>query len=259
MVKKKTGLLFIFVVLSVCMLMGCTISLKRWNTQNEKQYVVWQSESNDYGIDLQFFVYEERSSHFGTISFNGETYDIAMVWDDLNFIVSKVNYYGKTDDFVDISGRYAIKDDNTVELEITVDYIYAGALCGKTIVVNAYDMVDTVHDVAVLSEACWEAEDDLLTLYTYQGMRNFSVGIYSDGATKYDIVVYWLPECSFEAYELSDGVQQSAVVMCGTYICGKDTLELTYCTSDGGEGRTLLLTARTVLIQEYPAERWYPV
>lgn len=259
MAKKKMGLLFIFVVLSVCMLMGCTVSFKRNNTQNEKQYVVWQSESNDDGIVLQFSVYRERSSHFGTVSFNNQTYDIAMNWWDLNFDLSLINFYGKEYQFKYLSGRYTIKADNTVELEFTRDYIYGEALCGKTIVVNAYDMEDTVHDVAVLQEVCWETENDLLTLYTYQGMRNFSVGKYSDGATQYDIVVYWLPECSFEAYELLDGVQQSDVVMCGTYICGKDTLKLTYRTNDDGAERTLLLTAREILNQEYPDELWYPV
>lgn len=259
MVKKKIGLIFIFVILFVCMLMGCTVSLKRWNTQNEKQYVVWQSEKNDDGIVLQFSVYRERSSHFGTVSFNNKTYDIAMVWGDLSFNVSKINYYGKEYDYDDFSGTYSIKGGNTVELEIFADNMYGGALCGKTIVVNAYDMEDTVHDVAVLHEVCWAAENDLLTLYTYQGMRNFSVGKYSDGATQYNLVVYWLPEGSFEAYKLSDGVQQSDVVMYGKYICGKDTLELTYRTSDDGAERTLLLTAREILNQEYPNEIWYPV
>lgn len=259
MVKKKIGLIFIFVILFVCMLMGCTVSLKRWNTQNEKQYVVWQSESNDDGIVLQFSVYRERSSHVGTVSFNNKTYDIAMVWGDLSFNVSKINYYGKEYDYDDFSGTYSIKGGNTVELEIFADNMYGGALCGKTIVVNAYDMEDTVHDVAVLHEVCWEAQNDLLTLYTYQGMRNFSVGKYSDGATQYDLVVYWLSEGSFKAYKLSDGVQQSDVVIYGQYICGKDTLELTYRTSDDGAERTLLLTAREILIQEYPDEIWYPV
>lgn len=258
--KKVSTCFFVIATILVSVLMnGCTVSLKRWNTQNEKQYVVWQSEKNDDGIVLQFSVYRERSSHFGTVSFNNETYDIAMVWGDLSFNVSKINYYGKEYAYNDFSGRYTIKADNTVELEITRDYIYGGALCGKTIVVNAYDMEDTVHDVAVLHEVCWEAENDLLTLYTYQGMRNFSVGSYSDGSTQYNLVVYWLSEGSFEAYELSDGVQQSYVVMYGKYICGKDTLELTYRTSDDGAERTLLLTAREILNQEYPNEIWYPV
>jgi hypothetical protein len=245
-------------ILSIVCLSACTVVNEANNRQQNVKNVVWQSRANDCDIYLEFTVLQENSWHYGFIEYGDEKYEIAVVWGLSHFSLNVVDYYGKEQEFTYIGGAYDILGDRCVELEISNDRIYDGQLVGKKIVVDAVDTDGDLYDASLRQEVCWEAADDTMQLYAYQGTRRFCVGSFAYGGSCYQVVLYYNDNMSFSIYELTDGIQQEEVLASGTYASNGYSMQLSYEIAESGESVTLQLTGRQVNYWEHPQELWYP-
>ena len=102
--KKIICLLISF---SILILFSACVMPKN-NKQTKVLDTKWQSEENDYGIDLNFTAFKEGGVLFGQISYKGKTEEIYIVWGNLRFVTQKVSFYGNTIDTCYASGYYKI-------------------------------------------------------------------------------------------------------------------------------------------------------
>jgi hypothetical protein len=228
------------------------------NVQQDLKNVQWLSEVNDDGLALEFLVLQEKSYHYGAVIYDSNVYDIELSWGNSAFSIEKVNTYGKQVDDTTISGEYKIINDASVELDITDDSMFNGALVGKNVVVDAYDVSSNNYDATVRHDICWETSDRKVQLYTYANMRKFCTGTYYSGNSKKDVVFYFLSRSTFMVYELDDGVQAENVFAKGTYWSEGTTMILNSTLTETADTTTLYLTYRSINYWEVPDTVWYP-
>ena len=204
-ITTMTLLLCLIFVLSGCVVMP-------WTEKHDKlKFVVWQSQENNDDVYMEIKVFENDVAHFGTIEFQDTRYDFLLCWTRGIFSFYDINYYGKANDISDerkyISGNYEIIKDDCVELTISKDMLFNNALVDKKIVIKATPIAESDYDVALRQDVCWKL-DGVASLYTYEHTRRFSTGNIKIDDDKYDIVIYWLDNNTFKAYELTNGVQK---------------------------------------------------
>lgn len=237
------------------------------NRQSKLENVVWRSEENTYGIGIELLALPYSHCPYGYIEYDGDRKEVFMDWSNNRFDMNLVDYYGKDlshsgGEYNYIHGSYNIIEDDKVELVFSVsdDYLFAGELSGAKITVVAHRIEPADYgDVGLYHEVCWDSGDGAMALYTFQGMRHFSVGRYLDidGASK-DIVVYWLANERFIAYEIKERVQQDAELFAGEYGCDGATITLSFSTNAGIDGGSLMLVRRSYGNTVQPEELWYP-
>ncbi len=256
-ILTTTLLLCLMFVLSGCIVVP-------WFARHDKlKFVVWQSQENNDDIYMEIKVFENDVIHFGTIEFQDTRYDFSICWTRSIFSFYDVNYYGEPNDVADerkyVDGDYKIIKDDCVELTISKDMLFNNALVDKKIVIKAEPMTESDYDVALRQRLGWKL-DGVANLYTYEYTRRFSTGNIKIDNVKYDIIIYWLEDNAFKAYEFANSVQQENTLFTGTYSSDKENLQLN-CTFDNtAQTQTYNLTAYKLDNSEnVPKDKlWYP-
>ena len=115
-----------------------------------------------------------------------------------------------------------------------------------------------MYDSGYRQHLCWETEDKYFQLYAYLGTRRFCVGSYGAESDRKSIVLYWLENSAFKAYELKDGDQQETVLLSGTYESKGNDVTLTFDESSINAPASAELTGRKIETWEFPHKTWYP-
>lgn len=117
-------IIFLFSGLSLC---ACT--MPGANRQNDLKNVVWQTDENEYGIDLSFTAFDRNGLLYGTLKYGDGEYDICMSWGKNRFSLHHIGYYGNNiypgeGEYFDITGYYTIKvkDGSVLDLEFRSVY-----------------------------------------------------------------------------------------------------------------------------------------
>ena len=226
--------------------------------------VVWRSEENSLGVVIELLALPYSHSPQGLIEYDGKTIDIVMNWSDSSFRIDPIDYYGKYISFKDydnpqyILGQYEIIQDNKVTLKFSKDDLFGGELINKKIVITANEIDPADYEIGLHQEVCWESASGL-TLFTYQGMRRFSIGQYAAELSSKEIVLYWLDDKAFSAYELKDRVQGQEELLSGRYDYDGQILTLHFVKNLIDEqSDSIEMTARNINYWEHPQELWYP-
>ena len=239
----------------VSLLCSCTPD---WvNQQTQLKNVTWATAESASALHLEFSVLQENGYHFGTVSFEGTEYDIALNWGNTGFDIALVNYYGEIieeNQDKKISGSYKIVKDKEIELTVHYDSVFNGQIVNEKMTINA-----TTMDAAISSmdkhEICWSSEN--LDIYVYQCYRRFGVGACRVNGENKQIVFYWLNNNRFEMYGLVNGEQSQTVLATGGYVDGANGLELIFEKNDLLENVTSLLLQEEK-ITNIPTNYWYP-
>ena len=277
MKKVKCILISIFILmLPVFSLGACT-----WfgiNRQRDLVNVVWQTDENEYGIELTFTVFDHNGDEYGTFKYEDKEYDIKMGWADGRVDITHIGYYGNAIRYpsagkeFDITGTYKIIEKNVVEISFYNaygDYEELQSIKDKKITVRATDINSDEYDVSEISNVMWQSKNIEWKLYTFYEMRRFSVGTYGTGEEKADIAVFWLANNTFKAYKLKEGTPPSSMyyididridgnaIIVGTYTNDSKQLHLTYTVVGESQLRFSILYCQK--IDNYLADPyWYP-
>jgi len=268
-------IMFILPVFSVC---ACT-----WpgsNRQNELEYVIWQTDENEYGIELTFTVFARDGSRYGTFKYENKEYDILMGWSRNKVHIIYIGYYGNYIGYGDggndlqITGYYEIMAKDVVEIRfynVYGDYEELKSLKDKKITVRATAIARDECDVSVIDGIMWQTENNEWKIYTDYGRRRFSVGTYGTGDEKTDIAVFWFADNkTFKAYKLKERtpsddtsgtyiditrIDGNAYIV-GTYTNDPAQLHLTYTVD--GENQPEISILHCNRIDKPNEDRWYP-
>ena len=261
--KKILCILFV-ILLCAFTLTACTVSMPKNNKQLELENVVWSSEDNSFDVEIELLGLPYSRAIYGYVKYGDEKKEILLSWSDLHFRIDFVDYYGKTLSFINNNtpqysqGSYKIIRDNKVELWFSQDYLFDGKLYDKKIVIAANEINPADYSIGLHHGVCWESGGGNLTLYTHQQMRRFSVGQYKNGESSKDVVIYWLDDNTFSAYELKDGVQEQEELLSGKYDYDGQTLTLNFSKNAICQSDSIEMTAREINYWEHPQEMWYP-
>lgn len=253
--------LFIFIlpVFSIC---ACTVPGA--NRQDELENVIWQTDENEYGIELTFTAFDRHNERYGTFKYEDKEYDIHMGWSKGRVNIDHVGYYGNTivyngdGEKFEITGYYEIIEKNVVEIKFYNAYgdiEELKSLKDKKITVRASEIDKDKYDVSDFSNVMWQSKDKAWKIYTYYNMRRFSVGTYGSGESKTEIAVFWLADNKFKVYKLKEktplpsGISQYVDItridgnafIIGTYTSDSQQLHLTYNVEGETQSRTSIL------------------
>lgn len=268
--------LFILIlpVFSVC---ACT-----WpgaNSQDELVDVVWETDENEYGIELTFTAFETHTARHGTLKYEDKEYDIHLGWSKGEVSIERIGYYGNVIGYdgggarFEISGTYDLIEESVVEITfyyVSGDFEELKSLKDKKITVRATNINRDEYDVSVLNCFKWQSENAEWEIYTYYDMRNFSVGTYGFGEDKIEIAVFWLDGKTFKVYRLKeedpvlsnthhyfdvDRIDGDAIIV-GTYTNDSKQLHLIYTVQGETQPRISVLYSQSISNAAY--KLWYP-
>lgn len=209
--KMKYVLISIFIlIVSFCSVCACTVPGA--NRQDELENVIWQTDENEYGIELTFTAYGRRNERYGTFKYEDKEYDIHMEWAKGRVHIYHIGYYGNTIRYAEegkefeITGYYTIIKQSVVEIKFYDaygDFEELKTLKDKEITVRASDVDRNECDVSVINNIMWQSKNTEWKIYTYYGMRRFSVGSYGTGEEKTEVAVFWFDD-TFKVYKLKE-------------------------------------------------------
>lgn len=277
--KMKYILISLFIlilpVFSVC---ACT-----WpgaNRQDELENVIWETDENEYGIELTFTAFKRHTERYGTFKYEDEEYDIHMGWAKGRVHIYHVGYYGNTiigvnegQEF-EITGYYKIIKQNVVEIEFYNaygDYEELKTLKDKKITVRASEIDSDEYDVGDFNCIMWQSKNTEWKIDTYGGMRRFSVGTYGTGDEKTEIAVFWLADKTFKVYKLKERMPITSgdghyidanridgdAFIVGTYTNDSKQLNLTYTVEGEVQSRVSILYCQEIDNWQDNAN-WFP-
>ena len=277
--KTKYILICIFIIIvSVCSVCACTVP--GGNRQDELENVIWQTDENEYGIELTFTAFGRHSERYGTFKYNDKEYDIHMDWWKGVVHIAHVGYYGNTiisDDEgreFEITGSYNIIKQSIVEIkfyDVYGDGEEFKSLKDKTITVRASSINRDEYGVGDINEITWQSENNEWKIYTYYGMRRFSVGVYETEAVKTEIAVFWFTDNTFKVYKFKEStplpddssryidinrIEGNAFIV-GTYTNDSKQLNLTYTVEGETQPRNSILYCQEIDDRQYDVN-WYP-
>lgn len=255
-ILKVIVLIFFFSIIPIS-LCAC---INPWlNRQDNLKNVIWQSEENDYGLSISFTVFQ-HGTNYGYIDYCGEKHEITMLWQDLDFSLCLVSYYGenlsniyKADTvWYTVGGKYKILKPSKVRLTIFYDNLYNGALVSKDMTLSATKVNTIDYDISLQPGVTWENIEKNISITNYFYTKNFSVGTYND----IKVVTYWLENDRFSMYELVDNIQQDIELACGSYNYSSDDIILNFEKNQIAEDEEIAL-ARTEYVK-MDFLNWYP-
>lgn len=258
--KNKKIIFIMLPIIFVCVLLtGCHITVPKMNRQTKVLDAKWQSEENDYGIDLNFTAFKEGGVLFGQISYNNKTENIVMSWGNLSVDIKKIDYYGNLLNSEYIIGHYKIIKSSKIKITFSYDYIFNDELKNKTITVSATPIDLSLYDVSTTTNVLYEREQKDITIYTFQNTRNFSYcTLVKDEVTTTFIIFWFKDEQKFFAKKLEDNVLSSEILFDGSYASDNQSLTLNLNENTFITESNLTFSMRNIEYYEHPTQVWYP-
>lgn len=278
--KKKFAILISLFILMLPVFSVCACTWSGANEQNNLVNVIWQTDENDYGIELTFTVLDQNSARYGTLKYEDKEYDIHMGWAKGKVNIDHIGYYGNIVGYAnegnafEITGNYTIIEKNVVGIKfnnVYGDLEELKSLKDKIITVRASDIDKDEYDVSVINNVMWQSNNLNWKIYTYYGMRRFSVGTYGTGEGKTEVAVFWLADNTFKVYKLKErtplpsGISHYIDIsridgnafMVGTYTNDSKQLHLTYTIEEETQPRISILYCQEIDGSQNNAN-WYP-
>lgn len=276
---KFKHILISLIILILPVLSICSCTLPGANRQDELVDVLWETDENEYGIELTFTAFETHTARHGTIKYEDKEYDIHLGWSKGEVYIERIGYYGNVIGYdgggarFEITGNYTIIEESLVEIKfnnVYGDFEELKSLKDKKITVRATNVNRDEYDVSVLNCFKWQSENAEWEIYTYYDMRNFCVGTYGFGEDKIEIAVFWLDGKTFKVYRLKekdpvlsnthhyfdiDRIDGDAIIV-GTYTNDSKQLHLIYTVQGETQPRISVLYSQSISNTAY--KLWYP-
>lgn len=277
--KMKYILISLFILIlpifSVC---ACTVPGA--NSQDELENVIWQTDENEFGIELTFTAFSRHNERYGTFKYEDKEYDIHMGWAKGKVNIDHIGYYGNTIRYAEegkefeITGYYTIIKQSIVEIKFYDaygDFEELKSLKDKKITVRAYDIDPDEYDVSAINDIMWQSKNTEWKIYTYYGMRRFSVGTYGTGEEKTEVAIFWFNDNTFKVYKLKEKTPLPSGIshyidldridgnafMVGTYTNDSKQLQLTYTIEEEAQTRISILYCHEIDNWQDNAN-WFP-